>query len=68
MAYCDNCFDKAKHKEKDYEQIKQKAKDYAVTAQKDMAIYNENGEWCFIDVQQAISSGIPFREIVSKHT
>ncbi len=67
MANCDNCFDKAKHREQDYEHVKQNAKEYAVTNQKDMALYNENGEWLFVDVQTAISDGIPFREIVSKH-
>jgi hypothetical protein len=67
MANCDNCFDRAKSKEQDYETIKQQAKDYAVTHQKDMALYNENGEWLFAEVQTAISNGIPFREVVSKH-
>lgn len=68
MANCDNCFDKAKYREQDYEHVKQTAKDYAVTNEKDMALYNENGEWLFIDVQTALQTGIPFREIVSQHT
>ena len=64
---CEGCFDGAKYKTLDYEHIKTEAKQYAVTNQKDMAIYQESGNWLFVDVQEAISQHIPFREVVSKH-
>jgi len=64
---CDHCFDDAKYKQVDYETLKKQVKQYAVTHQKDMAIYQESGTWLYMEAQQVISSGIPYREIVSKY-
>ena len=68
MAYCDTCFDGAKFKNIDYEQVKKQAKDYAVTKKQDVAIYQENGVWLFCEVQTAISNQLPIREIVSQYS
>lgn len=50
-----------------YEKAKQDAKKRAQEENKTMAIWQENGQWCIGEANQAASNGKPVREVFSKH-
>lgn len=64
---CDSCFDGAKFKNLDYQQVLKNAKQYAVEKKQDMAVYKEADQWQYIAVEHAIANGIAFSAVVSQY-
>ena len=64
---CDSCFDGAKFKNLDYEEVKKKAKAYAVETSQDMVLYKEADAWHYVAIAYALANGIIFSEVVSQY-
>lgn len=68
MSGCIDCFSSTKGREQvDYSKVVDKAKEHAKKTGKPVAIYEEAGEWCYIDAQTAFQNGYPVKEVVSAH-